>query len=930
MAGQTEDVTKEHGLVSGHYYGTINISGGNAFLGDVFKTKSCSKCSDIDAYRRRLCDSLRFAEINLRFNSVAEAYSQTFEWLFDGPSYQQPWDNFVDCLQKGEEMYLIEGKAGSGKSTLMRFIYQHTSVKNVLSRKYNLTTPIVLYHFFWLIGNELQRSFKGMLATLAFQLVKDWPSESFEAFYQDHALETFEWKTSLLDWSEAQLETIIFQFTDAADRAVFFLLDGLDEYEHCDKPGRFLAFISKLNSNRYVRLCVSSRPLVWLDRTFHKKLMLHHLTQGDIRKYASETLYEQFNLFVSDLATEHEAILQIITSKAEGVFLWVTYALNSLLEGIIAFDDANGLKQRLQELPKGMEDLFQHMWLRYQVSNSRHQDEAALFLLCGKKLPISLFDFTLITNENYRKHYLQSAKPLEEARLQELGANTRRKLMIRTAGLFTCQTLYMSEEFAHQFASSQQSTGFGLSTGPLKRVMQKKKTILPAVAGSKVDMRRQLALKGAHLCDQVQSQNVVYLHRTVHDFLWGTQFGLSLVNRPAAQAENLELLHLHAKLAAIVEDMAELSQSAVHELVDIILSLSLTPNEKLCAFESINEVLETVVKDRWGSKTVISWYYELQTLANQADTIICCDYFGYVLYRSILAMPCITRRTTSPFYKGYLLYCVLMSIFGSESTVYAYASMAKRLEVVKWLIQHDADLVRKHRSAHQFPEDSTGGRTFLLSVLDCVVIWFFEASIIKRSRRMPYLASILALMVAKLPADTTVMVPIEDFERPAWNPRTSSDQMPSPSTSCSVHVYCNFHLARLWGVIDHFLKKSKSHLELLPAIASMEYVAVRKHRGKSDTFGNIFTQKVTPVNDRMIPLLSSNLRLFPRPSARLCSDDTTAMPQLHSWSSWTTLLIKACRRDFESKVLRKDLIAKGYILPDWETFVPPSMTDNRH
>ena len=59
-----------------------------------------------------------------------------------------------------------------------------------------------------------------------------------------------------------------------------------------------------------------------------------------------------------------ERIIKKITAKAEGVFLWVYYALNSLVRGMRNEDNFRDLLDRIEELPSGMYELYLTMWNR--------------------------------------------------------------------------------------------------------------------------------------------------------------------------------------------------------------------------------------------------------------------------------------------------------------------------------------------------------------------------------------------------------------------------------------------------------------------------------------------------------------------------------------------------------------------------------------
>lgn len=65
--------------------------------------------------------SLAFREMRSREESVKDASKGTFNWIFAKSSNYAgaEWDSFLAWLQSGQNLYWINGKVGSGKSTLM-------------------------------------------------------------------------------------------------------------------------------------------------------------------------------------------------------------------------------------------------------------------------------------------------------------------------------------------------------------------------------------------------------------------------------------------------------------------------------------------------------------------------------------------------------------------------------------------------------------------------------------------------------------------------------------------------------------------------------------------------------------------------------------------------------------------------------------------
>jgi len=75
--------------------------------------------------QKKLIDKLYFPQISDRENRIVDAYEKTFQWIYKDPeSEETPWPSFTKWLKDGSGLYWITSKAGSGKSTLMKYIYK--------------------------------------------------------------------------------------------------------------------------------------------------------------------------------------------------------------------------------------------------------------------------------------------------------------------------------------------------------------------------------------------------------------------------------------------------------------------------------------------------------------------------------------------------------------------------------------------------------------------------------------------------------------------------------------------------------------------------------------------------------------------------------------------------------------------------------------
>ena len=63
--------------------------------------------------------NLTFAGMQDRHEEVVEAFGEIFEWAYQDLNPARPRSNFTNWLREDNEMYWVNDKAGSGKSTLI-------------------------------------------------------------------------------------------------------------------------------------------------------------------------------------------------------------------------------------------------------------------------------------------------------------------------------------------------------------------------------------------------------------------------------------------------------------------------------------------------------------------------------------------------------------------------------------------------------------------------------------------------------------------------------------------------------------------------------------------------------------------------------------------------------------------------------------------
>jgi hypothetical protein len=120
--------------------------------------------------------SLNFDIIADRHEEIHETYKNTYDWIFREPSAskKRPWADFSHWIQNGMGIYWINGKAESGKLTLMKYISDDPQTRQLLPSS---NPPWIIVSFFFRnAGEQLQKSHEGFLRTLLHQALSKHPA----------------------------------------------------------------------------------------------------------------------------------------------------------------------------------------------------------------------------------------------------------------------------------------------------------------------------------------------------------------------------------------------------------------------------------------------------------------------------------------------------------------------------------------------------------------------------------------------------------------------------------------------------------------------------------------------------------------------------------------------------------------------------------
>ena len=430
----------------------------------IQKTEQLAQEGRRVANEERILRSLEFDEWKRRFNDVHKAHTKTFDWMLEDskdPAIQPT--GFRNWLKNENGIYWISGKAGSGKSTLMKFLVKNESVSKYLQDWAGPSAELVLISwFFWAAGSPMQRSKEGLFQSLLFQILRRCPHlipVVCESRWQDDSI----YGERSDPWTLEELDDAFTTITSQRMPAIRFcmFIDGLDEYD--GRPDDIIDRLQLLAKAESIKLCLASRPWTPFRESFAEgrcdgSLLLEKHTKRDIERFVKDILENDTRFTQAERADKKYGIfIREVIGRALGVFLWVFLVVNELLKGLGERNKLEDLQAKLDTMPDSLESYFKQMFDR--IDRAHRTESAKVFLITTHAVqPLSVACYRYLEIEHREPGYALEAaiEPMSMKQLRLVHMDVRNRInflckdLLEVNETITDQRLDYQVDFLHR------------------------------------------------------------------------------------------------------------------------------------------------------------------------------------------------------------------------------------------------------------------------------------------------------------------------------------------------------------------------------------------------------------------------------------------------------------------------------------------------
>ncbi|OTB07943.1 hypothetical protein M426DRAFT_19496 [Hypoxylon sp. CI-4A] len=435
----------------------------------ITKAASGPTPAEIEAREPRnqeILNALYFDTMNERESRIDSAYGQTCDWILNPE--RSPFPKF---LRSSDPILWISGNAGSGKSTVMKYIARSEKVKQQLLESWAVGGDLHMACFFMFEGgNKIQKSYEGFLRSVLYQILsarRDLIRVAFPSFFD------CDWPPPVLFTSISNLNQAFYSiFAHMSEKLrLFVFIDAIDEYRIMERKDRYepteldikydkdtgdeswgqskwaldshveiTKLVNSMANKDIVKFVVTSRELPVFDDAFadFPRIRLQEHTERSIAQYVAGRLEDE-----APGLPDTKNLCRELAHRSRGDILWARLAID-----MVVGCSLRTLRSMLDSLPAhlgGPDGLYMRML--QDLSPQYQQNASRIFhLVLNSPHPPSLITLGF-ADEGYLDPWSgelrlshDNLRPQDAASIQRLSDQMQQRLEICCAGLLVAET----------------------------------------------------------------------------------------------------------------------------------------------------------------------------------------------------------------------------------------------------------------------------------------------------------------------------------------------------------------------------------------------------------------------------------------------------------------------------------------------------------
>lgn len=311
-------------------------------------------------------------------DSRMREWKEASQGLHIGAQKVEAASRFQEWLRSGSGIFHVSGKAGSGKSTLMKLILSTKRTHELLREWAGDKRLLFARFYFWSAGDQTQNSLEGLQRSILFEILLQRPDLVKEVFHEAYpvvARSSWDSPTHSRLFTTASFEKafgrLLLLPADPRYRICLFI-DGLDEYDANGTLGslpeiqreELAESLVRWTRNKGVKILASSRPYPEFTGTFaeDQRIHLHRLTYDDMVRFGHR-MFERHRTFgLPGVKKGYQSLVEEVAHASGGVFLWTGLTIQRMLVSLTRGDSFDTLESQLNDTPRDLNALYEKMF----------------------------------------------------------------------------------------------------------------------------------------------------------------------------------------------------------------------------------------------------------------------------------------------------------------------------------------------------------------------------------------------------------------------------------------------------------------------------------------------------------------------------------------------------------------------------------------